>query len=65
MLNLDKIEVSTDGILKLSGGQTLTNLSSAYGDLPKVATISNRSGYKATFIEGINLQDGQYQLIYK
>ena len=55
ILNLDKSEVSTDGTSKISGGCLLTNISCAYGDLPKRVTISNNSEYSATFIGGITL----------
>ena len=49
IINPNKSEVSIDGTSKLSGDHPLTKLSSAYGNLPKGATISNKSGYSATF----------------
>ena len=55
ILNLDESEVSTDGTSKLSGGRPLTRIFSVDGDLPKGATISNKSGYSATFIGGSTL----------
>ena len=66
ILNLDESEVSTDGTSKPSGNLPLIKLSSADGDLPKGAKISNKSGYSTTFVGGSTLfEDGQYQLTYK
>ena len=52
ILNLDESEVSTDGTSKLSGGRPVNKLCSDDSDLPKGATVSNKSGYSATFIGG-------------
>ena len=52
ILNLDESEVSTDGTSKLSGGRPVNKLCSNDSDLPKGATVSNKSGYSATFIGG-------------
>ena len=38
--------------MKLSSGHPLTKLSSTDGESPKVAIISNKSGYSATLIGG-------------
>ena len=55
IINLDKREVSTDVTSKLPDGRPLTKLLLEYGDLTKGATISNKSGYSSTFIEGSTL----------
>ena len=52
ILNLDESEVSTDGTSKLSGGRPVNKLCSSDTQLPKGATVSNKSGYSATFIGG-------------
>ena len=52
ILNIDESEVSIDGTSRLSGGLPLTTLSSADGDSPKGATISNKNVYSATLIGG-------------
>ena len=52
ILNLDESEVSTDGTSKLSGGRPVNKLCSNDSHLPKGATVSNKSGYSATFIGG-------------
>ena len=52
ILNLDESEVSTDGTTKLSGGRPVNKLCANDAQLPEGATISNKSGYSATFIGG-------------
>ena len=53
ILNLDESEVSTDGTLKLSGGRPINKLCANDVQLPKGATVSNKSGYSAIFIGGV------------
>ena len=56
ILNIDESEVGTDGTSKLSGGRPVTKLSSSDSSLPQGATMSNKSGYSATFIGGSTLE---------
>jgi len=51
-MNFDESEMSTDRMIKLSGGSIVTNIYSMDSSLPKETNVSNKSGYCATFIGG-------------
>ena len=52
IINLDELEISTDGTSKITGGRPATTYTSTDSSLPRGVEATNKSGYSATFIGG-------------